>query len=599
MAAAGFLAVKRVACHQFADIEEVHETERFLQFLVELLVRARHTDRLPKFFPEVADFLNSLLQAGLVASHTHIFPHDVAEFLVDAVHGFGSLDREDFINPVADGLFRLSEFRSIRVSLRLRKLMGQIVADGVGKNEVTIGQALHQGGSTETVSTMVGEVGFTDGIETRNGRLEIIVNPETAHGIVDGRIDHHRLLPRRRGSNLLIHLEEVSIALLNPLMTETLDSIGKIKEHSQTCFIHAESGVATFLRSTGSDVTGNQITESRITAFEIIVATILRNLGSLDFVLAEFHHIFQILRNPDAAVVTERLRHQRKFALLVTMHRNTGRMDLRKAGVGKESTLAISLHRRRTVGIHCVRGKEIGISITTGSKNYCVRTKAFDIAGYEVTRDDTLRLTVDNDEVKHFVTRITLHGSCCNFLIQRRIGTEQQLLAGLAAGIESTAHLHTAEGTVGQISAVFAGERNTLGDALVDDRGAHLGQTIHIGLAGTVVTALDRIVKQPVDGVVVVLVVLRGVDTALGGDGVRAARRVGDAEDLDVVSQLAQRGGCGRTTQTRTHDDHLEFPLVVRRYNPDFSLALRPFLGEGSFRNLGNKFGVSHIDCEL
>ena len=281
------------------------------------------------------------------------------------------------------------------------------------------------------------------------------------------------------------------------------------------------------------------------------------------------------------------------------MDRNTSRVDLREARVGEESALAVGLHGGGTVGVHRVGREEIGITVTTGGENHGMGTKTLDFTSHEVTSDDTLCLTVDDDEVQHFVTRIALDAAGGDFLVQGRISTEQELLTGLSAGVESTAHLHAAEGTVGQISAVFTGERNTLGDALVDDGRAHLGETVHIGLTGTIVTALDGVVEQTVDGVVVVLIILGGVDTALGGDGVRTARRVGDAENLDIVSELAQGRSCGGAAKTGSYDNHFKLPLIVRRNNPDFSLALRPFLGERPFRNLGNEFIISHISENL
>ena len=45
----------------------------------------------------------------------------------------------------------------------------------------------------------------------------------------------------------------------------------------------------------------------------------------------------------------------------------------------------------------------------------------------------------------------------------------QQLLAGLAAGVEGAGDLYAAEGAVVEQAAVLAGERDALRDALVDD----------------------------------------------------------------------------------------------------------------------------------
>ena len=54
-------------------------------------------------------------------------------------------------------------------------------------------------------------------------------------------------------------------------------------------------------------------------------------------------------------------------------------------------------------------------------------------------------------------------------LLQRLIGAEQQLLAGLAARVEGARHLRAAERAVGQQAAVLARERHALRHALIDD----------------------------------------------------------------------------------------------------------------------------------
>ena len=104
----------------------------------------------------------------------------------------------------------------------------------------------------------------------------------------------------------------------------------------------------------------------------------------------------------------------------------------------------------------------------------------------------------------------------------------------LAFGVESPADLRATEGAVVQQSAIVAGEGHTLGHTLVNDVAANFGQTIHIGLTGAVVAALDGVAEEAFHTVAVVLVVFGRVDTALGSDAMGAAWRVGDAEDLDI-----------------------------------------------------------------
>ena len=139
----------------------------------------------------------------------------------------------------------------------------------------------------------------------------------------------------------------------------------------------------------------------------------------------------------------------------------------------------------------------------------------------------------------------------CDLPHHRLIGAEQQLLAGLAARVERPRDLRAAERPVVEQPAVLARERHALRDALVDDVDAQLRQPVDVGLARAVVAALDRVVEQPLDAVAVVLVVLRGVDAALRGDAVRAARAVVDAEAHDVVAELAERRGRRRARPGR------------------------------------------------
>ena len=178
-----------------------------------------------------------------------------------------------------------------------------------------------------------------------------------------------------------------------------------------------------------------------------------------------------------------------------------------------------------------------------------------DLAGDQVADDDAAGVAVDDHQVEHLGAREHLDRAGADLAAERLVGAEQQLLAGLAAGVEGARDLRAAEGAVGQQAAVFAGERHALGDALVDDVDADLGQAIDVGLAGAEVAALDGVVEEAVDAVAVVLVILGGVDAALGGDAVGAARAVLEAEALDLVAQFGQRGGGGAAGQAGADDD--------------------------------------------
>ena len=166
----------------------------------------------------------------------------------------------------------------------------------------------------------------------------------------------------------------------------------------------------------------------------------------------------------------------------------------------------------------------------------------------------------------------------CDLVRERLVGAEQQLLAGLAAGVERARHLRAAEGAVVEQAAVLAGEGHALRDALVDDVDAHLGEPVDVALTGAEVAALHRVVEEAVDAVAVVRVVLRRVDAALRGDAVRATRRVVEGEQLHPVAELAEGRGRGRAGEAAADDDDLEAALVRRVHQLHVEPVLSPLL---------------------
>ena len=128
---------------------------------------------------------------------------------------------------------------------------------------------------------------------------------------------------------------------------------------------------------------------------------------------------------------------------------------------------------------------------------------------------------------------------------ERRIGAEEELLAGLAAGVKSAGDLGTAERTVGEQAAVFAGERHAEGGTLVNDVDRHLGKTMDVGLTGAVVAALDGVIEKPIHTVAVILIVFGGVDATLRGNRVGTTRRIVENDTGNLVAKVGERGGGG------------------------------------------------------
>ena len=286
------------------------------------------------------------------------------------------------------------------------ELAGQVVTDGVRQDEVAVGQTLHQGRSAEAVAAVVGEVGFADGVEAGDGGHQVVVHPEAAHRVVDGRVDHHRLFVRIDVGDFLIHVEEVAVAGVHDLTAEALEGILEVEEYGLAGVVHTVTGVAALLGGAGSHVTRNEVAEGRVAALEVVVAVFFGNLRTLDLAFLQFLGIFQFLGNPDAAVVTQRFGHQGQLGLLVAVDRDTGRVDLRKAGVGEESASLVALPCSGAVGVHGIGAQEVGVAITAGGQDHGVGAEALDLAVGQVAGDDAFGLAVDQHQVEHLVTGI-------------------------------------------------------------------------------------------------------------------------------------------------------------------------------------------------
>ena len=153
--AARFLTVEGVEGDELRDFEEVGETNRLFEFLVEFGLVAGNLDVGPEFLAEFFDLLDRGLETFFITGHTAVFPHDVTELLVEGVDGLLTLDAEDLVDLVDDGLFSFVEGLVLRVDLRRLNLVREVVADRVGKDVVTVGETLHEGGGAEAVAAVL------------------------------------------------------------------------------------------------------------------------------------------------------------------------------------------------------------------------------------------------------------------------------------------------------------------------------------------------------------------------------------------------------------------------------------------------------------
>ncbi len=262
-------------------------------------------------------------------------------------------------------------------------------------------------------------------------------------------------------------------------------------------------------------------------------------------------------------------------------------MNLRETGIGEERAFFVGAIGRGDVAAARV-GREIeNISVAAGRENDGIARVRFDFPGDQTPRDDALGVPIDQNEIEHLGLRKHLDRARRDLAAKRLIGAEEKLLPGLPARVKRPRDLRAAERSVGQQPAVFARERHALLDALIDDQIADFREPIDVRFARAKIAALDRVVKKTEDAVAVVLIILGGIDSALGGDAMRAARAVLITEAFHVVAELAQRGRRRSAGQAASDDDDLEFPAIVWTDQARVILVRRPFVRERARGNLG------------
>jgi hypothetical protein len=69
----------------------------------------------------------------------------------------------------------------------------------------------------------------------------------------------------------------------------------------------------------------------------------------------------------------------------------------------------------------------------------------FQFTGNQVAGNDTAGFAIDYNHIQHFVAAVHLYVAQTYLPFQRLIRTQQQLLTGLAGGVESTLNLGSAK----------------------------------------------------------------------------------------------------------------------------------------------------------
>ena len=117
--------------------------------------------------------------------------------------------------------------------------LGKVVPDGRGQNEIAIGQTLHQRAGTQTVRTMVGEVSLTNHKQALDRTHQVVVDPQTAHGVVRGWENPHGNLVGILVGNALIHVEQIAVLGSHRITSHPRRRVAEIQVDTQSGFANA------------------------------------------------------------------------------------------------------------------------------------------------------------------------------------------------------------------------------------------------------------------------------------------------------------------------------------------------------------------------
>ena len=246
MAAARFAPIERVNHNQLGHLHKVRDAHGLLQALVNVVAASRHVDILPECGAQRRNQLQGLEQTLFGAPHAAVVPHDLAQFAVEIIHRALALDLEQFVHARLRRCFGFLHLGALHVYL-VEFAARQIVGERVGNDKVAVGQPLHERARAQTIGAVVAEVGLAQHKEAGDAALQVVIHPQTAHDVVERRIDAHGRLVGVLACNALVHVEEVAVAVAYHPFAQPFDGVCKVQIDAVLQFTHTVAGIHHYL----------------------------------------------------------------------------------------------------------------------------------------------------------------------------------------------------------------------------------------------------------------------------------------------------------------------------------------------------------------
>ena len=385
--------------------------------------------------------------------------------------------------------------------------------------------------------------------QSRDGGHLVEVHPQPSHREVGARGDAHGHLVGVLPGGVEVHLEQVAVARGDGLLAQPLQRVAEVEVDRVAQRPDAAAGLDLLAGVARGDVARGEVAEGRVLALQVVVALVLGDLVRGPLIPGAHGH-------PDASVVAQRLAHERRLGLPVGAHRQRRGVELHHAGRGEGRPAPVGAPGGGGVGGHGQGRVVVDAAVAAGGQHDGVRGVGLYLAGEQVPGDDALRAGVGHDEVEHLGAGVHADAPGGDLLLEGLGAGDLQLLTGLPARVVGARDLHPAEGAGGELAAVLAGEGRPDRLHVVDDPAGLQPQAHDVGLPPPVVPALDGVLDEARQGVAVDLAGPGGVDPALRGHRVGAARGVVQAEALHPVAQAPQgRGRSGAGQSGAHHDD--------------------------------------------